>query len=151
MHLINHLPSPTINNQSQYLCLHSQHPTYHPLHPFGCVCFVLLPPHERTKLSAQFVRCAFLGYAPHQKGYICYYSLSKRLRISRHVTFLDKQYFFSVHDDCLSQFSTHSLLPPFENDSPPNVVLPIPITRFRPGLVYAGQSEHEGCSTGPPQ
>jgi len=32
------------------------------MHTFGCVCFVHLSSHERNKLSAQFVRCAFMGY-----------------------------------------------------------------------------------------
>lgn len=74
MRLINRLPTPKLQNQSPYFQLHAVHPTYHYLRTCGCVCFVylLLLAHERNKLSAQSVKCAFLGYASHQKGYLCY-------------------------------------------------------------------------------
>ena len=69
VHLINRLPSPKLQNQSPYLRLHGSTPLYNHLHTFGCVCFVHLPSHERHKLSAQSIKCAFLGYAASQKGF----------------------------------------------------------------------------------
>ena len=48
---------------------------------------------EKTKLTAQSTRCAFLGYAPYQKGFICYDSIAKRTLISHNVVFLENQYF----------------------------------------------------------
>jgi ABC-type uncharacterized transport system YnjBCD permease subunit len=44
-------------------------PPYSNLRAFGCVYYVHLPAHERTKLTAQSIQCAFLGYSVHQKGF----------------------------------------------------------------------------------
>ena len=62
VHLINHLPSPALQNQSPYLRLYKFHPAYTCLHTFSCICFIHLPPHERNKLSTQSMKCAFLGH-----------------------------------------------------------------------------------------
>ena len=72
VHLINRLPSVKLQNQSPHFRLYGHPPGYTHLHPFGCVGFVHLPSHERHKLSAQSVKCAFLGYAAHQKGFLCF-------------------------------------------------------------------------------
>ena len=61
-HLINRLPSQVLHIESPYFRLFAKQLSYDHLHIFGCVCFVHLPPHERHKLSAQSIQCAFLGY-----------------------------------------------------------------------------------------
>jgi hypothetical protein len=63
IYLINRLPSQVLNFDSPYYRLHNKSPSYHDLHTFGCVCFVHLPSHERHKLSAQSIKCVFLGYS----------------------------------------------------------------------------------------
>ena len=86
-HLINRLPSASLQNQSPYYRLYQTSPSYDDLHVFGSVCFVHLPPSERTKLTAQSTKCVFLGYAPFQKGYLCYDPHIRRVRTSRNVFF----------------------------------------------------------------
>jgi transposase InsO family protein len=80
-HLINRLPSQVLHMESPYFHLFSKQPSYDNLRTFGCVCFVHLPPHERHKLSAQSIRCAFLGYNVCQKGFVCYDPILHRTRI----------------------------------------------------------------------
>ena len=63
------------------------------LHFFGYICFVHLPPTEHTKLTAQSCRCAFLGHATNQKGYICYDPISRHIRISHTFIFSENQNF----------------------------------------------------------
>lgn len=87
VHLINRLPSPSLNHVSPFTRLFGRKPKYSDLRIFGCVCYVHLPPQERTKLSAQSVKCAFLGYSVHHKGYLCYDPNMHRVRISRNVIF----------------------------------------------------------------
>lgn len=87
VYLINRLPSPNLNNDSPYFRLFGHAPNYSTLRIFGCVCFVHLPAHERNKLAAQSVKCAFLGYAGTQKWFLCYDPHARRTRVSRNVIF----------------------------------------------------------------
>jgi len=61
---------------------------------FGCVAYVHLHKNQRTKLDPCAVRCIFLGYAQHKKGYRCYDPATRRLYITMDVTFLETEYFF---------------------------------------------------------
>ncbi|RVW32186.1 Retrovirus-related Pol polyprotein from transposon RE2 [Vitis vinifera] len=112
-HLINRLPSQVLHMESPYFRLFAKQPSYDHLRIFGCVCFVHLPPHERHKLSAQSVRCAFLGYNMCQKGFVCYDPTLHRTRISRNVIFFENQHFFPVSSSTVSSSST-VVLPSFE-------------------------------------
>ena len=111
--MINRLPSQVLHIESPYFRLFAKQPSYDHLRIFGCVCFVHLPPHERHKLSAQSVRCAFLGYNMCQKGFVCYDPTLHHTRISRNVIFFENQHFFLVSFSTVSPSST-MVLPSFE-------------------------------------
>ncbi|RVW81941.1 Retrovirus-related Pol polyprotein from transposon TNT 1-94 [Vitis vinifera] len=138
IHLINCLPSPMLNHVSPFSKLFGHSPLYSDLRTFGCVCFVHLPTHERHKLTAQSIKCAFLGYAIPHKGYVCYDPLARRIRVSRNVIFFENQYFFPSHVELPSAFV--SLLPSFSES------LTI-VEGFKPGFGYERCSRHESNST----
>ncbi|XP_014515290.1 uncharacterized protein LOC106773114 [Vigna radiata var. radiata] len=61
---------------------------------FGCVAFVHIQK-NLNKLAPRALRCLFLGYAIHQKGYQCYHPPTKRMFISMNVVFHEQIMYFS--------------------------------------------------------
>uniref|UniRef100_A0A2N9HCA8 Integrase catalytic domain-containing protein n=1 Tax=Fagus sylvatica TaxID=28930 RepID=A0A2N9HCA8_FAGSY len=96
VYTINRCPSPVVQNTTPYERLFGTTPNYSLLKVFGCVCFVLLQPHEPTKLQPHSQLCCFLGYGLEEKGYRCYDPVAKRLRVSRHVVFWEHKMFYSL-------------------------------------------------------
>ncbi|CAL5322797.1 unnamed protein product [Camellia sinensis] len=94
--LLNHMPTPILSGRSPYEALFSQLLNYSLLRVFGSACFVLLPHKDRTKLNVRSVLCVFLGYSPTQKGYRCYDPVSRRLYVSRYVSFLERLPYFQL-------------------------------------------------------
>jgi hypothetical protein len=110
VHLLNRLPSKVLQFQTplQVLASHVSLNTTLMLPPrvFGCVAYVHLHKNQRSKLDPCALRCLFLGYAVHQKGYRCYDPSTSRLYVSMDVTFLESEPFFSV-PNLVPQGETH--------------------------------------------
>jgi len=62
-------PSSVLAGKTPHERLYSSSPDYNMLRTFGCTYYVLLPPIERTKLSAWSAKCIFLGISSEHKGY----------------------------------------------------------------------------------
>ncbi|KAI3746178.1 hypothetical protein L6452_08601 [Arctium lappa] len=84
-HLLNILPSASISNDTPHYRLFRRHPTYDHLRVFGCLCFPRL--HLTHKLQPRSSPCIFLGYPSYHRGFRCYDLSTRKIIISRHVTF----------------------------------------------------------------
>ncbi|KAK3003662.1 hypothetical protein RJ639_020169 [Escallonia herrerae] len=102
-YLINRVPSRTIDYQtpSQALVEAIVAPVLPnlPPHVFGCVAFVHLHKHQRNKLSPRALRCVFVGYAAHQKGYRCYHPPTRKMFITLDVVFHEDLMYFSIESE----------------------------------------------------
>lgn len=84
-HLLNILPSTSINNDIPFQKLFNKPPPYTQLRVFGCLCYPNL--HTTHKLEPRSTPCVFLGYPTNHRGYRCLDLKTKKIIISRHVTF----------------------------------------------------------------
>ncbi|CAL8167744.1 unnamed protein product [Prunus armeniaca] len=95
VYLLNRLPSQVLDFQT-------------PMQVFGCVVYVHLHQNQSSKLDPCALRCVFLGFSPHQKGYRCYHPTTQRLYVSMDVTFVEDQMFFSNTPEHVLQGETSS-------------------------------------------
>jgi GAG-pre-integrase domain/Integrase core domain len=98
IYLINRMPSVVLNFQTplQVLSSYFQIPSILNLPPkiFGCVAYVHIQKHQRSKLAPCAEKCVFVGYGQNQKGYKCVNPSSKRTYVTMDVTFLENESFF---------------------------------------------------------
>ena len=99
VYLLNCMPLKVLQFKTplQVIFEHVSLPTILLLPPriFGCVAFVHLNKNQRTKLDPCTIRCIFVRYATHQKGYRCYHPATKHTYVTMDVTFLESETLFS--------------------------------------------------------
>jgi histone deacetylase 1/2 len=103
-HLINRRPCHTSGTATPYQLLLGEPPSYNHLCAFGCLCFPNQAVTTPNKLNARFVPCAFLGYPSDHRGYCCLDLRTRRVIISRHITFDETQ--FPFHSEQLQSVPT---------------------------------------------
>ena len=98
VYLINRMPSNVLNFQTPLQVLSSHVPISSVLNLppkiFGCVAFVHIQKHQRSKLEPCAERCVFVGYGQNQKGYKCLNPISQKLFVTMDVTFIETESFF---------------------------------------------------------
>ncbi|WKA11750.1 hypothetical protein VitviT2T_029220 [Vitis vinifera] len=107
-YLINRVPSSSINFQTPLQALTNAvvAPTVPNLPPrvFGCVAFVHLHKHQRTKLTSHALQCVFVGYALHKKGYRCYHPPTRQMYITMDVVFHEDSMYFSFESELQGEY-----------------------------------------------
>ncbi|KAK2989526.1 hypothetical protein RJ640_001935 [Escallonia rubra] len=144
-YLLNRMPSRILAFKTplQVLAQHMSLPSVLMLPPriFGFVAYVHLHKNQRTKLDPCAVRCIFLGYTTHQKGYRCYDPTTRILYTTMDVTFLESETLFpkqathsSLQEEIQSKEQNWKKWPGFEDVSVMgnNEAYEAPITEGQP-------------------
>ncbi|KAE8705435.1 hypothetical protein F3Y22_tig00110429pilonHSYRG01243 [Hibiscus syriacus] len=99
--VINRLPQPRLGFVSPFEKLWNIKPTVSYFRVFGCVCYVFVPDHLRSKFDKKAVRCIFVGYDSHRKGWKCCDPISGRCYTSRNVVFDEASSWWSLEKEVL--------------------------------------------------
>ncbi|KAH9751848.1 retrovirus-related pol polyprotein from transposon RE1 [Citrus sinensis] len=128
-YLINRTPSSSLGFQTPFQVLNdaimSPNVPNLPPHVFGCVAFIHLP--QQDKLSPRALRCVFVGYALHQKGYRCYHPPSRKIYITMDVVFHEDIMYYLLEFEFQGEYNekeihTLTYLPPEESQSSIEIV-----------------------------
>ncbi|KAE8688597.1 hypothetical protein F3Y22_tig00110963pilonHSYRG00163 [Hibiscus syriacus] len=99
--VINRLPQPRLGFVSPFEKLWNIKPTVSYFRVFGCVCYVFVPDHLRSKFDKKVVRCIFVGYDSQRKGWKCCDPISGRCYTSRNVVFDEASSWWSSEKEVL--------------------------------------------------
>jgi len=103
-YLINRLPNSVLNNKTPFEILHHLSPTYSHLRSFGCLCFPTLKTYK-DKFNPRSTPHIFVGYPCNTKGYKVLDLCTKKIHLSRDVTFQENIFPFALSESNPS-FST---------------------------------------------
>ncbi|KAM2723556.1 hypothetical protein EV1_026500 [Malus domestica] len=99
--VINRLPQPRLEFVSPFEKLWIMKPTVSYFRVFGCVCYVFVPNHLRSKFDKKAVRCIFVGYDSQRKGWKCCDPTSGRCYTSQDVVFDEASSWWSSEKEVL--------------------------------------------------
>jgi len=99
--VINKLPQQRLDFQSPFEKLWNKKPTVSYFRVFGCVCYVFIPNHLRSKMDKKVVRCIFVGYDNQRKGWRCCDPITGKCYTSRNVVFDESSSWWSIEHQSL--------------------------------------------------
>ncbi|GAU34785.1 hypothetical protein TSUD_205890 [Trifolium subterraneum] len=110
VHLINRLPTASLNFKIPYTTLFHKDPDFNSFKVFGAACFPLLRPYNSHKFDFRSHECIFLGYSTTHKGYKCL-SPTGRIYVSKDVIFNEQRFPYKI----LFPTQTSSLSTPIQD------------------------------------
>lgn len=100
VHVLNRTGTSTVEAKSPYELWYNKEAKIDHLRIFGSDVFVHIPKQKRQKLDAKAVKCVFVGYDNHSKGYRVWNPDSNKVEVARDVIFLaeESQAVFEIGD-----------------------------------------------------
>ncbi|KAJ9553112.1 hypothetical protein OSB04_017157 [Centaurea solstitialis] len=126
-YLHNILPSKRLNYFTPTFALYLRYPTYDHLRVFGCACYPNTSANQTHKLHPRAIRCIFLGYPSDFRGYRCFDPTTRKVSISRHVSFDETIFPYSIPTPTSSYSFLDDDPPPGFSFSPRPSPLPKPL------------------------
>jgi transposase InsO family protein len=145
-YLHNRCPSSSIQHEIPYTRLHNQPPTYSHLRVFGSLCYPNMQATSKHKLAPRSTSCIFLGYPSSHKSYHCLDLSTRRIIISRHVTFDETTFPFAATSDFSSSASLEFLL----DDDMVSVPCPTVVAGGTPSSMPVVAPSHSDVEQPPP-
>ncbi|KAD7477345.1 hypothetical protein E3N88_00481 [Mikania micrantha] len=128
-YLHNILPTKRLNYFTLTFALYLRHPTYDHLRIFGCACYPNTSATQPNKLHTRSIRCIFLGYPADFRGYRCFDPTTGKVSISRHVTFDESTFPYTIPNSSTSYTFLDDTTPPgFHFSHPISPTQPTPNT-----------------------
>jgi hypothetical protein len=94
-YLINHLPSPILNNKSPYEKLLKIVFGYDHMRVFCYTCYPYSVPYNNFKLALKSKACVFLGFSSTYKGYLCFDTVNNKVYTILHVLFDETSFLYA--------------------------------------------------------
>lgn len=101
--VINRLPQQRLCFISPFEKLWNMKATVSYFRVFGCVCYVFVPDHLRSKMDKKAVKCIFVGYDNQRKGWRCCDPTVGKCYTSRNVVFDEASSWWSSEDEILPE------------------------------------------------
>ncbi|CAL9009573.1 unnamed protein product [Prunus brigantina] len=87
VYLLNRCPTKALKKTTPFEAYSGRKPGIAHLKVFGSLCYAHIPSKLRHKLEENSCKCIFVGYATSEKGYRLYDPISRKIILSRDVTF----------------------------------------------------------------
>ncbi|KAM2949706.1 hypothetical protein FF1_036572 [Malus domestica] len=87
VYLINRCPTKALKKSTPFEAYSGRKPGITHLKIFGSLCYVHIPSNLRHKLQENSHKCIFVGYGTSEKGYRLFDPISRKIILSRDVTF----------------------------------------------------------------
>ncbi|KAL4385154.1 hypothetical protein GQ457_15G011160 [Hibiscus cannabinus] len=101
-YLINITPTPVLDSRTPFELLFQTVPKVTHLRIFGCLSYASVLPRPETKMHPRSVKCIFLGFPKHSKGYRLFDISTHKVFISRDVVFSENIFPFKVAEKSVS-------------------------------------------------